>query len=117
MIIKSMSRKVPSFGQLLEYIDRDVGQEAYTIRHNLAGRKAQSIRAEFERNGELLRKRKNGNYLFHEIISITRAKGLSPEEQKARLQEIAQEYINARCPDSWLMAVCTKTKTTATTCT
>jgi len=100
MIIKSMSRKVPSFGQLLEYIDRDVGQEAYTIRHNLAGRKHQSIRAEFERNGELLRKRKNGNYLFHEIISITRAKGLTPEQQKARLQEIAQEYINARCPDS-----------------
>ena len=100
MIIKSMSRKVPSFGQLLEYIDRDLGQEAFSIRHNLAGRKPQSIRAEFERNGELLRKRKNGNYLFHEIISITRAKGLSPEEQKSRLQEIAQEYINARCPDN-----------------
>ena len=100
MIIKSMSRKVPSFGQLLEYIDRDLGQEAFSIRHNLAGRKPQSIRAEFERNGELLRKRKNGNYLFHEIISITRAKGLTPEEQKSRLQEIAQEYINARCPDN-----------------
>lgn len=100
MIIKSMSRKVPSFGQLLEYIDRDVGQEAYSIRHNLAGRKPQSIRTEFERNSELLRKRKNGNYLFHEIISITRAKGLSPEQQKSRLQEIAQEYVNARCPDN-----------------
>lgn len=100
MIIKSMSRKVPSFGQLLEYIDRDAGQEAYSIRHNLAGRKSETIRAEFERNGELLKKRKNGNYLFHEIISITRAKGLSPEEKKSRLQEIAQEYINARCPDN-----------------
>ncbi len=100
MIIKSMSRKLPSFGQLLEYIDRDSGQEAFSIRHNLAGRKPQSICAEFERNGALLRKRKNGNYLFHEIISITRAKGLTPEEQKSRLQEIAQEYINARCPDN-----------------
>ena len=100
MIIKSMSRKVPSFGQLLEYIDRDLGQDAFSIRHNLAGRKPQTIRAEFERNGELLKQRKNGNYLFHEIISITRAKGLSAEQQKSRLQEIAQEYINARCPEN-----------------
>ena len=39
MIIKSMSRKVPSFGQLLAYIDRDEGNEIYQLRHNLMGRK------------------------------------------------------------------------------
>jgi hypothetical protein len=98
MIIKSMSRKVPSFGQLLGYIDRDQGQEDFTLRHNLLGRDHDSIRAEFERNAELLQKRKNGTYLFHEIISITRAQGLSPKEQKQRLHKIAREYIAARCP-------------------
>jgi hypothetical protein len=100
MIVKSMSRKVPSFGQLIGYIDRDEGQEYYRIRHNVWGRNPDLIRAEFERNGELLAKRKNGVYLYHEIISITRAKGLSPQEQKSRLRDIAENYIAARCPDN-----------------
>lgn len=100
MIVKSMSRKVPSFGQLIGYIDRDEGQEGYRIRHNVWGRNPDLIRAEFEQNGELLAKRKNGVYLYHEIISITRAKGLSPDEQMARLHDIAENYIAARCPDN-----------------
>lgn len=100
MIVKSMSRKVPSFGQLIGYIDRDEGQEPYRIRHNVWGRDPAHIRAEFEQNGGLLAKRKNGVYLYHEIISITRAKGLSPEEQMARLHDIAENYIAARCPDN-----------------
>lgn len=70
------------------------------MRQNLFGRDHDAIRAEFEANAELLQKRKNGVYLFHEIISITRAKGLSAEEQKQRLYEIAQEYVSARCPDN-----------------
>ena len=100
MIIKSMSRKVPSFGQLIGYIDRDEGQEPYRIRHNVWGRDPELIQTEFERNGDLLPKRKNGVYLYHEIISITRAKGLSPEEQMTRLHDIAENYIAARCPDN-----------------
>lgn len=100
MIVKSMSRKVPSFGQLIGYIDRDEGQEEWRIRHNVWGRDPELIRGEFERNGELLQKRKNGVYLYHEIISITRAKGLSPEQQKQRLRDIAENYISARCPDN-----------------
>jgi len=100
MIVKSMSRKVASFGQLIGYIDRDEGQEPYRIRHNLLSRDPAHIRTEFERNGDLLQQRKNGVYLYHEIISITRAQGLSAEEQKSRLYEIAQSYIAARCPDN-----------------
>lgn len=100
MIIKSMSRKVPSFGQLIEYIDRDEGQEQWRIRHNVMARDPARIRAEFERNGDLLQRRKNGVYLYHEIISITRAEGLSPEVQKQRLRDIAEHYIAARCPDN-----------------
>lgn len=100
MIVKSMSRKVPSFGQLLGYIDRDEGQERWRIRHNVMARDPDRIRAEFEQNGALLSRRKNGVYLYHEIISITRAAGLSDEAQKARLQQIAEEYVAARCPDN-----------------
>jgi hypothetical protein len=100
MIVKSMSRKIPSFGQLIGYIDRDEGQEAYRIRHNLLGRGQGKVRSEFERNSDLLAKRKNGVYLYHEIISITRAGGLSAKAHKERLHDIAQAYIAARCPDN-----------------
>ncbi|MGB1265728.1 MAG: relaxase/mobilization nuclease domain-containing protein, partial [Nereida ignava] len=100
MIIKSMSRKVPSFGQLIGYIDRDDEVGSYTMRHNLMGRDQDNIRGEFEANGSLLQKRKNGVYLYHEIISISRAEGLSAQEQKDRLFEISQTYVDARCPDN-----------------
>lgn len=95
-----MSRKVPSFGQLLGYIDREAGGEAYTLRHNLHGRDHQSIEEEFSRNADLLQQRRGGTYLYHEIISISRAQGLEPEAQKARLLEIVQEYVAARCPEN-----------------
>lgn len=100
MIVKSMSRKVPSFGQLIGYIDRDEGQERWRIRHNVMARDPERIRSEFEQNGALLSRRKNGVYLYHEIISITRAAGLSDEVQKERLQQIAETYVAARCPDN-----------------
>lgn len=95
-----MSRKVPSFGQLVGYIDREEDAERYRIRHNLAARDPELIRHEFERNAALLQKRKNGVYLYHEILSISRAQGLSDEAQKERLYQIAQQYIAARCPDN-----------------
>lgn len=95
-----MSRKVPSFGQLLGYIDREAGGEAYTLRHNLRGRDHASIEQEFSRNADLLQQRRGGTYLYHEIISISRAQGLAAELQKTRLLEIVQEYVAARCPEN-----------------
>ncbi len=98
MIIKSMSRKEPSFRQLIEYIDRDLSSDEFCIRHNLMGRNHENIIKEFEENAQLLRKRKNGVFLYHEIISITRSNRLTPREQQELLLEIVQEYISARCP-------------------
>jgi hypothetical protein len=95
-----MSRKVPSFGQLLLYIDREAGGQYYTLRHNLRGRDHVSIEQEFARNAELLQKRQGGVFLYHEILSISRAQGLAAELQKARLLEIVQEYVAARCPEN-----------------
>ena len=100
MIIKSMSRKEPSFGQLMDYIDREVGAEAFQIRHNLMSRGRERTRAEFEANARLMRKRKNGVFLYHEIISITRARGLPAKDQQELLHGIVQQYIAARCPDN-----------------
>lgn len=100
MIIKSMSRKQPSFDQLLAYIDRDDAAGEFRLRHNLLGRSREAMVREFERNATLLPKRKNGVYLYHEIISIKRASGIEAEEQRDKLRQIVDNYIEARCPDN-----------------
>ena len=100
MITKSMSRKTASFGQLLDYITREKDQNLHSIRHNLFGVELHDVRHEFEQNAELLRKRRGSNYLYHEILSMTRAKGISEAEQKEKLRTIAEDYIAARCPDN-----------------
>ena len=93
-----MSRKEASFGQLMDYIDRDGGEERSRIRYNLISRDRERIRAEFEQNAEHMQSRKNGVFMYHEIISITRARGVDLETQKERLHQIAQEYVAARAP-------------------
>lgn len=100
MIVKSMSRKEPSFRQLVGYIDRGASGTAWRIRHNLLARNLGAIRDEFSQNGDLLQRRKNGVYLYHEIISITRAKGVNLERQKSALRSIAERYIAERCPEN-----------------
>ena len=100
MIIKSMSRKQPSFDQLLAYIDRDGAAGEFRLRHNLLGRSREAMVREFERNAKLLPKRKNGVYLYHEIISLKRASSLEAGEQREKLRHIVDSYIQGRCPDN-----------------
>jgi len=80
-------------------IDEPEG-ETHRVRHNVMGRGADPIRAEFEKNAALLKKRKNGVYLYHEIISITRAQGIDDKAQQELLHQIVQHYIEARCPEN-----------------
>jgi hypothetical protein len=98
MIVRSMSRKEPSFGQLLAYVSRDVADQRFAIRHNLLAHDAPSLITEYETNAKLLPKRKNGVVMYHEILSITRAKTLSGDLQKEALRDIALDYIRARAP-------------------
>ena len=59
MIIKSMSRKVPSFGQLIEYMsDIDKSDEQYNIYQNIYARNSEDIEQEFKQNAETMFKRK-----------------------------------------------------------
>ena len=75
MIIKSMSRKDATFSQLVTYISRDqAADRSNVLKHNLHGQDDPAIVAELEANGRLLKARKNGVVMYHEIISITRSK-------------------------------------------
>ncbi len=97
MIIKSMSRKEPSFAQLYDYITRDESYNAsYRYAHNFFVQDRDQIIEEFERNAKLCPKRKNGNYLYHEIISITRSDAVSEKRQMELLRNVANLYIQER---------------------
>lgn len=97
MIIKSMARKEQSFAQLYDYITRDQAFEYYYRHtHNFIRQNRSGIIQEFHRNAELLRRRKNSNYLYHEIISITRSKQISEQRQKEILHEIVAQYVQSR---------------------
>lgn len=104
MIHKSMSRKTASFGQLYAYLSREASDPDYTIHHNLYGQTPFEVVADFEVNAALLKARRNGVVLYHEILSVLRAKGIPEERQKAILKDIAMEFIKVRAPDN--LAVC-----------
>ena len=100
MIIKSMSRKEPSFTELYDYITREGDFDPnFTYTQNFILRDRENILNEFNNNSKLLPKRANGNYLYHEIISITRAKGISEKKQKAILQDLVGQYSKGRAKD------------------
>lgn len=100
MILKSMSRKEPSFGQLAAYMSDEKSDRDFDLHHNVFARDPRDIAAEFEANARLLGKRRGGNYLFHEILSIdTRACG-QDREVKEKLRRLALKFIEERCPRS-----------------
>lgn len=94
MIIKSMSRKEPSFAQLSNYIFKGADNN-YTYIRNLYANDTEGISKEFEENFKFLKRQKNSNAIYHEILSISKA-SLDLEKQKEILFEIAREYAEIR---------------------
>lgn len=99
MLIKSMSRKEPSFAQLVAYLDEGASDDRYRLTHNLYALERADMITELETNAQRLRPRKNGVVLYHEIVSIKRAKSLPVERQKEILHDIAQRYVELRAPE------------------
>jgi len=100
MIIKSLSRKSPTFGQLAAYMSSEKSDERFDLYRNCFSRGHADIAAEFFENSNGLAKRKNGNYLYHEIISISVEDGTATPRHKECLQEIVDSYVDARCPNN-----------------
>lgn len=98
MIPKSLSRKTPSFNQLIAYMHSDKADERFELYQHCFARGEAALAREFFANSELLGKRKNGNYLYHEILSITIEEGVGRRHAKACLRELALRYVGERCP-------------------
>ena len=98
MIPVSMSRKTRSFGQLITYMDSEKSDKLYDLHHNCFARGQENITRVFQENSQHLAQRKNRNILYHEIISISLEDGVELKYAKDCLRDIAQNYINRRCP-------------------
>ena len=61
-----------------------------------------TILAELLDNYRLLRKRKNGNALYHEILSFSSKD--RPDLTPAILDDLTRQYIQLRCPDALVYA-------------
>lgn len=98
MIIKSMARKSPSFRQLAKYMDKGKkNHKSFEVFYNnLYSRENEGISEEFKNNADNLKYRKNGNYLYHEVISITRSPEMDFEKQKEILYSLVNDYVSLR---------------------
>lgn len=92
-----MSRKEPSFGQLAEYMsDIDKSDTQYNVYQNLYARSIEELKSEFMHNARYMSKRQNGNYMYHEILSVTKSTHLDETKQKQMLRDIAYQYAQKR---------------------
>jgi len=101
MIIKSMSRKAPTFSQLTAYIGRegDSGSGAAFIRNLYAsGQDRAIIVDQFLNNYRYLPERKGGNALYHEVIVLEPQPHLAQDQVEAALHELAGRYCERRAP-------------------
>ena len=105
MIIKSMSRKHASFGQLIDYIEKGSSSRRFSVFHTTYNRDSEHLKAEFTENAKYLKDRKNGVYLYHEVLSIKRSHRASEDQQKEALQAIVMEYLNRRASRQLAYAV------------
>ena len=99
MIIKSLSRKGPSFAQLISYIDQgSTDKDPIFARNIYASRQSKWTAQQFLENHSLLPARKNGNSLYHEIIALKPQPGLTKDQMRSILIKLAERYVSLRGP-------------------
>ena len=89
------------FLRLTAYMDRGIeaGEGEAVLWHNFYGSEVSSteeIIATFEANAALLAERKNGNVLYHEILSFSAGHQLKREELLRMIADVGQEYLRER---------------------
>jgi hypothetical protein len=97
MMVKSMPRKSMSFQQLLEYVNQPK-EKGRVLLQNFRTKKDDppAIHREFLGNARRLSRRKNGNLLYHEILSFS-------DLDKARvtpaiIEDLTRFYLARRAP-------------------
>jgi hypothetical protein len=115
MIIKSLSRKATGtlkingkrmspFALLARYMNRGLsqGEGKAVLWHNFYGSEQSNdseIVATFESNARLLAERKNGNVLYHEILSFSAGHLMQGDDLAKSVADIGQQYLHLRAPE------------------
>lgn len=101
-----MSRKTASFSQLINYLNNGrVEKDDYSFRYNVYSHKPDFITKEYLENYKNLKKRKNGNAILHEVISLKHQNNLSIKEQREMLKDLAEQYTNTRAKNNLVYGV------------
>ncbi len=101
MIIKTLSRKKPSFFQLYDYMKDGSDDKETPISRNLHNTNNRyQVLQEFTNNHKLTKNIKNGNALYHDIISFPNTKEVSIERQKEAITILADKYLKKRAEDN-----------------
>ena len=92
------------FMKLVSYMTRESDHEASesVLWHGFYGYQGMpnaDIVREFQENARLLKERKNGNVLYHEILSFSAGHTLQGEALSRVVSDIGQEYLRHRAPD------------------
>ena len=93
-----MSRKDKSFLQLYNYLNKEKlkGYDNFIL-HNLYSNQKFYMMKSFYENSNLLRHKKNCNFLYHEIITLKQnIKNVSLEKQKYILKDLGNKYLSQR---------------------
>jgi len=101
MILKSMSRQAPSYGNLLTYMTRDKAElkdkqgKPLLIKHNITGRTLKDLDQAFlENEKNRANNRKGSVKVFHDILSWHYSDRQNIDASK--IEAIAREYIRLR---------------------
>ncbi len=100
-----MSRKEATFSQLVDYFEDGRQDEKFTVYHNVYSNNPEGVKAEFNKNATFLKKRKNGVYMYHEVLSITKSSILPEDQQKEILKDIALNYVKSRAKNNLVYGV------------
>lgn len=90
-----------AFSALARYMNRGIEDEEgqAVLWHNFPGGEQlteDELVAEFEANARGLRERKNGNVLYHEILSFSAIQGVEREKLARHIADVGQEYLRER---------------------
>lgn len=109
MILKTLRLKHQNcFGRLVRYVLTDnrnqLREQGFVLTHNILGQDEQGITQDFVYNDHLrTNKRKNSVLLYHEILSFSSDDYEHITDEK--LRDIAEKYIEIRCPKALVLAV------------
>ena len=103
MIIKSMSRKTPTFNQLFDYMEKGSKDSTFILTHNLKiarGSNRENVLEQFYDNASFLRRSDKQNYLYHEVLSLKLTKNIEETRIKRIMFELSRMYLQERAREN-----------------